>query len=578
MTIQRIALYVAAVVVLATPTHGQSALRARLDSAIPPIMRTGDVPGLEAAVILNGKLVWTGAFGVRSAASTERVDPHTVFRAASLTKPLFAYLVLRLADRGIIDLDAPIVERLQYVAPTTDPRTRLITPRMILSHTSGMPNCCGPWALFADPGTTWEYSPIGFDWLGPMVERVTGMSLNDVAKREVFEPLGMTRSSLVWNDTLESNAAASHTMWGRAQQPTRPPDAELHTAYASGSLQTTADDYANFLIAAMEGRGLSARSAPLLFTPQVELATARSQRAKPTALTSRLAWALGFGVARTDSSTEFWQWGDAGNAKAFVIGDARRHSAIVYFANAQTGLTIAGNIVSLVFPGEQYPVEMLGYPSIDDLPRLARRAIVLAALDSGAAAGARRLERERAQHPERVTVFQLVAAAEALRDERKFDAADTVLSLAAHYWPDSADVPIAQGDLRLALSTNSAAAAAFYRRALRIAPTNTVAPARLRWALGDSTGRANPIALPPSDLQRRVGTYGRIHITVANGHLMQARGEDAPDAMVAIAPDTFVLEKDASMIVRFTTRDSLTVEGYAGDRLTGERTPITAAP
>jgi CubicO group peptidase (beta-lactamase class C family) len=565
-----------ALVVLVAPLTAlaqQPDLRVRLNAAIPDLMRTGDVPGLEAAVIRDGRLYWSGAFGVREATSPDRVVPTTIFRAASLTKPLFAYLVLRLADKGIIDLDAPVTDKLPYIAPTTDPRVRAITPRMLLSHSSGIPNCCGPhWTLIADPGTTWDYSPKGYDWLGALVVQVTGSSLDELARREIFGPLGMTHSSLIWNDSLESNAASPHTMWGRVARPQRPPTPADNVGFASGSMRTTAEDYAKFLIAAMDGKGLSARSAPLLFTAQVELRNAPTQREKSEALRNRMAWALGFGVARTDSSEEFWQWGDFGDSKAFVIGDVKRRTAVVYFANAQTGLTIAGNIVSMVFPGEPYPLTMLGYPSIDDVPRLARRAIVHVGLDSGAAAAARRLETEWAERPANAPWEQVQAAAGALGDEHALAAADTLLALAAHRWPDSVDVRIARGDLALTLGASGSRAAAYYQQALGLAPTNATAQVRLRWSLDDASGRAHPAIVPEAELQAFTGAYGQWTISRDGGRLFYRRWDGPASPLIALSADTFVPENDAGTRFHFAN-GVLTQETYAGEHHPNARNP-----
>jgi CubicO group peptidase (beta-lactamase class C family) len=103
----RLSLVAVCLTASAAPVMGQD-LRARLDSAVPVLMRVGDVPGLEAAVVRDGQVVWSRVFGVRDAGTRAPVDRNTVFTAASLTKGVVTYAVLRLADRGELDLDAPI--------------------------------------------------------------------------------------------------------------------------------------------------------------------------------------------------------------------------------------------------------------------------------------------------------------------------------------------------------------------------------------------------------------------------------------------------------------------------------------
>jgi hypothetical protein len=280
-------------------------------------------------------------------------------------------------------------------------------------------------------------------------------------------------------------------------------------------------------------------------------------------------------VARSDTSNEFWQWGDTGDSKAFVIGDAKRRTAIVYFANAQTGLTIAGNLVPMVFPGEVYPLTMLGYPSIDDLPRLARRRVVHAALDSGAAAGIHRFELERSQHPDRMGMQQVLEAAADLGAEHRFDAADTLLAVGARYWPDSAGVPLARGDLHLAGDANAARAAEYYRRALVLAPSDSLTRARLQWAMTDTLARSQQRVLGISDMQKLIGTYGQTVVSLRDNRLYYRRGADEATELIAIAPDTFILRNAPARRVRFdlVPSASLTEVGISGAGRTIKRNP-----
>ena len=86
--------------------------RRRLPARFPGVLRISGVPGLSMAVVRDGRVVWAGAFGTRNDSAQTPVDTATVFEAASLSKPVFAYLVLRLADRGELDLDRPLAEML----------------------------------------------------------------------------------------------------------------------------------------------------------------------------------------------------------------------------------------------------------------------------------------------------------------------------------------------------------------------------------------------------------------------------------------------------------------------------------
>ncbi|MCH8963181.1 MAG: beta-lactamase family protein, partial [Bacteroidetes bacterium] len=167
-----------------------------LEDEMPRLLEQGNVPGLSIAVIRNGELFWSGAFGVKSLETKEPVDTQTIFEAASLSKPVFAYAVLRLAERGEIDLDTPLADHLPYERLEHEARYRQITARIVMSHSTGLPNWGGDRLhLNFDPGTAFNYSGEGFVYLQKTIEHLTGLTLDEVARREVFEPLGMTRSS-----------------------------------------------------------------------------------------------------------------------------------------------------------------------------------------------------------------------------------------------------------------------------------------------------------------------------------------------------------------------------------------------
>ena len=221
--------------------------------AIPGLMRVSDVPGLSMAVVQNGRVIWAGAFGTVNDSARTPLDAETIFEAASLSKPVFAYIVLRLVDRGEFDLDRPLFEMLAYPRLAHDERYKRITARMVLSHGTGLPNWGGEkLTLQFDPGTAYGYSGEGFVFLQKVIEHVTGRSLDELARREVFQPLGMTRSSFVWQERFAGNAAyAKDWLWNVA------PVNRYAEANAAASLLTTATDYARFVAAVLTGRGLS---------------------------------------------------------------------------------------------------------------------------------------------------------------------------------------------------------------------------------------------------------------------------------------------------------------------------------
>jgi CubicO group peptidase (beta-lactamase class C family) len=205
---------------------------------IPRLLRVSDIPGLAVAVVQDGRVVWARGFGTRNDGARAPVDTGTIFEAASLSKPVFAYVALRLAGRGEIDLDRPLAEILEYPRLAHDDRYERITARMVLSHSTGLPNWGGDTlTLRFDPGTDYSYSGEGFVFLQKAMERLTGRTLEELARREVFEPLGMTRSSYVWQERLAGNVAYGRNWLWNIAPVNRYPEAN-----AAASLLTTAPD------------------------------------------------------------------------------------------------------------------------------------------------------------------------------------------------------------------------------------------------------------------------------------------------------------------------------------------------
>jgi hypothetical protein len=445
---------------------------------------------------------------------------------------------------------------------------------MLLTHSSGLPNGGRPMRLWFDPGAGWAYSGPGFAWLGHYVEKRTGLSLQEVVRREVFVPLGMTHSTMVFDDSLETDGASAHSEWGRPDPNTRPPAGRIGMANAAGSLRTTAEDYAKFLIAIMAGQGLTPKTFAAMWTPQVETRNTPGFVDPSPALRARIAWGLGWGLVRGDSGLLFWQWGDAGDAKAFVIGDPVRHMAMVYFANAETGLSIAPHLVPLVFPSGQYPLRWLAYGSIDDTTRMARRAIVRVALDSGAAAGARRLDATRALYPDRLALHDMLDVAQALVQASAVPAADTILAIAARDFPDSASVSIARGDLWLTGGADAPRAVTQYERAVRLAPGDSLGRHRLAWArqVVHPTGH-------PHDVQRYVGVYSGGTVTRHGNHLYFQQQPGGPRAaLVALTDDTFEIEGNHGFRLRFVSDSGAAVSTVAMAWYDGMRDEMRRTP
>ena len=158
---------------------------------LPRIMQAFAVPGVGIAVVEGGEVAWSRPFGVTHALTRAPVDARTVFEDASLSKPVFAYLVLQLVDQGLIDLDRPLVHyrRPGYLAK--HPWIELITARDVLRHSTGLPNWRTSPATeklvpMVKPGTRIDYSGEAIFWLQLAVETITGQSLDESMQVHLF--------------------------------------------------------------------------------------------------------------------------------------------------------------------------------------------------------------------------------------------------------------------------------------------------------------------------------------------------------------------------------------------------------
>lgn len=265
------------------------------------------------------------------------VSEQSIFQAASLSKPVFAYIVMKMADAGQIDLDRPIADYTDIDRFVDKDMARILTPRIVLSHQTGLPN----WAV-GPSSDEWPSSPItfrypadscfaysgeGYAFLQRAVESIQGAPLDEVARREVFEPFDMPTTSYAWQPVFDSIAVVGFNRRGENGGQGRHPRA--NSAY---TLRTNATEYARFVRRALlEGEGLSEAAHKEMFTRQVH---AQRYADEPRACDSSVFWCLGFGAVNDDY---YWHWGDNGNFKALWLLHPATKEGFVYFTNRATG-------------------------------------------------------------------------------------------------------------------------------------------------------------------------------------------------------------------------------------------------
>ena len=232
-------------------------------------LKENNVPTLGIGIIANGKLKQVKVFG-----ELKHDNPapfNTIWNVASLTKPITAIVALKLVSQGKWNLDEPLDN--YWIDPdiAKDPNHKLLTTRIVLSHQTGFPN----WRSFNEskkldfkfnPGTQYQYSGEGFEYLRRALEKKFHKTLDQLASELIFEPLKMTDSQLIWNDKIDlSRYAVNYDKNGNAYQPTK-----NKSANAADDLLTTVEDYSQFLCSVMNSEGLSKKVFDDMISHQVQ--------------------------------------------------------------------------------------------------------------------------------------------------------------------------------------------------------------------------------------------------------------------------------------------------------------------
>ncbi|HSG27794.1 MAG TPA: serine hydrolase domain-containing protein, partial [Candidatus Krumholzibacterium sp.] len=299
---------------------------ADLTARIPGLMQAATIPGLSIALVREGEVVWTAGFGVKSTSTGGAVTSDTVFEACSLSKPVFAWAVMRMVEEGSIDLDRPLheytgrefIEREFLREEASDDRIWRVTARMVLAHMTGLPNWRnnGPIGFSFDPGRGFAYSGEGYVLLQAVVEEIKGRRLESLMREYVFDPLAMDSSSFVWREEYHETGAFPHTVTGMAIG-----KRIRRRGSAAASLYTTAADFGRFIAAVLTRRGMSREVSEEMLSSQCMLATEQP---------GVLSWGLGFGLQNVGSENSFWHWGDNGEFKCCMLTYLGWNSGVVY--------------------------------------------------------------------------------------------------------------------------------------------------------------------------------------------------------------------------------------------------------
>jgi len=279
---------------------------ATVERLVPLLMKEHHVPAVSIALVKDRRVAFSKAWGVADAKTGAPATTGTLFEVASMTKPAFAYLALKLVEEGKLDLDRPLSEIVDLPAVPGQPELTRVTPRMVLSHTSGLPNWRpggeerdGPLPVLFEPGSRFGYSGEAFFLLQRAVEKVAGTPLETWAKGALFAPLGMERASFAWVPELDAALATGHDEDGMPKARAR-----YRHANAAYTLVTTAPDYARFLTALLDPEAFGPKALSRAGVDAMLRHAVRADARQPVERPGRarggaVFWGLGWGINET---------------------------------------------------------------------------------------------------------------------------------------------------------------------------------------------------------------------------------------------------------------------------------------
>jgi len=299
------------------------------------------IPGMSIAVVADGKLAWSKAYGLADIENSVAARNATLYRSASIGKTMTATAAMRLVEAGALDLRADIRD----YCPAFPAKAWRITPWNLLTHTSGIRHYGGPRdleeqsstehypsvvaalqpfkddALQFEPGTKWQYSTYGFDVLGCVIEGAAHMPFLTYMTEQVWRPAGMLATRDDDPRAVILNRAAKYTLRDGVLQ--NAPAIDMSNRMPAGGYLTTAAELASFVTALLNGA-------------LVKPATV-DEMMKPATLTTGavVGYGLGWGVETEEWHGDRWTFhgGSSPGASGFIAVMPKHRFAVVFLTN-----------------------------------------------------------------------------------------------------------------------------------------------------------------------------------------------------------------------------------------------------
>jgi len=335
--------------------------RVEIDAHAAEWLKESDVPSIAVAYIEDRTVAWTAVYGEQSpgVAATGK----TLYNMASLTKPVTAETILRLASAGKISLDESMSPFWLDPDIKDDPRSKLLTPRLCLSHQTGFANwrrmTGGVLKIRWEPGTQTGYSGEGYNYVGRFAEKKMAKPFDALAQEIVFDPIGMKETSYTAKEWYAGRLAVPHGPKGE-----KPIDPVATTWSGADLLRTTIGDYAKFVVSVMHDEGLTKEIA-------AERATMTRDLRKPEDLdkvckvasevghcTITAGMGLGWEVETVNGVKILNHDGSDWGVKTFAMFVPSQGIGVIVFTNGDNGTEVIRKVVEALYPNQLYVATM----------------------------------------------------------------------------------------------------------------------------------------------------------------------------------------------------------------------------
>ncbi len=295
-------------------------------------------PGMSVAVVVDGRIAWARGFGVADVENEVEARADTVYRIASISKPISATAVLQLVEKGKLGLDDPVTKHV----PSFPDRGLGITLRHLLTHTSGIRHykegemdlkdhfdsveealeIFRNDPLLFTPGTKYSYSSYAYNLLGAVVESASGLTFEAYLKEHVWGPAGMTATRLEHQGDIVPRRSRQYVRRGGRVE--NAPFADLSVKWAGGGIISTVEDLARFAIALDEGSLLKSSTLETMYEPMTLEDGSRTE------------YGLGWD-SQADETGRRWiaHGGGATGGSTYILRLPERRFAVAIAANVQ---------------------------------------------------------------------------------------------------------------------------------------------------------------------------------------------------------------------------------------------------